>query len=124
MTATAEESHAERKRIKWSGATLHKRRHKALVKRGSQRIVVNRSRVRTFNRQQTIELLKAKGDERNKSIYTQDFGRVTRVGSKAIDLLAQILEKHIARVNHFVDFDVLFLRRHPSHRFFFVFFRP
>jgi len=98
MTAKAAsaEPQAERKKIKWSGATLHKRRHRALVKKGNQRIVINRSRMRAFNRQQTIQLLKAKGDDRNKKLFTQDFGRVTRCGAKAIDLLAQILEKHIA----------------------------
>ena len=88
----------ERKKPKWSGATLHKRRRKALLKNASQRVTINRSRMKQFTRQQTIKLLRAKGEERNKDIYTQDFGKVTRCGAKATDLMAQIMEKHISQV--------------------------
>lgn len=89
---------AERKKPKWSGATLHKRRRKAFLKNASQRITINRSRMKHFARQQTIQLLKSKGDERNKDLYTQDFGKVTRCGSRATDLMAHIMEKHISQV--------------------------
>jgi len=41
-------------------------------------------------------LLFDQGDERNKDIYTQDFGKVTRCGANATNLMAQIMEKHIA----------------------------
>ena len=89
---------ADRKRPKWSGATLHKRRRKAFLKNSSQRITINRSRMKYFARQQTIQLLKSKGDDRNKELYTQDFGKVTRCGARATDLMAQIMEKHISQV--------------------------
>ena len=41
---------ADRKKPKWSGATLHKRRRKAMLKNASQRVTINRSRMKQFTR--------------------------------------------------------------------------
>ena len=50
----------DRKKPKWSSATIHKRRRKAFLRNASTRIVINRSRVRNFIRQQTLQLANAK----------------------------------------------------------------
>ena len=119
MTAATDESKKERKKPKWSQVTKHKRRQRAFLRDPTGRIVLKRSRVRSFAKQQTLELLQAKvsqgytkyfnvlcrpfhstsykqGEDRNKDIYPQDIGKVTRFGERATNLMAQIMEKYIS----------------------------
>jgi len=87
----------ERKKPKWSASTIHKRKRRAFVKEGSKRIALNKSRLRSFARLQTVKLqTESKGKNKNKDIYSQDLAKVHRCGSKATDLMAQVMENYIA----------------------------